>query len=728
MVAAIEGQYSFAVPDQLADQVAPGKRLLVPFGRNRRDSPAFCVSVGHEKWTSTLKPVTEVLDRERLLNDKLLELGQWISRYYCCPLGRSLSAMVPEPIRKQSGFLNVRIYSPAEEKPPKLTARRQAILEALAESPQGLDQETLISRSGASKGILSAMVKAGLILMELRRQPAPAPDFDRPSDEPTFELNPDQQKAIQHIAKMTEKKEFRAALLYGVSGSGKTEVYIRAIRTVLGKGRQAILLVPEIALTTQIVDRLARRFQNVAVIHSGLTGVQRSLTYSAIARGEKNIVIGTRSAVFAPCPKLGLIVIDEAQETSFKNQQSPRFHTREVAVKRAQLEAIPVVLGSATPSLETWYNCERLEHFEKISLHHRIADLPMPEVEFVDMQLEQRQRRGLHLLSRRMEQCLEETLAAKGQSVLLLNRRGYASYLVCSRCRIPIVCPNCKVHMVFHQTTGKAMCHYCRARLIIPKYCSDPSCKGTLIRWGMGTQRVEEEVRTKFPQARLARADSDSMKHVEHYQQVVQGLQEGQLDVLIGTQMIAKGLDFPLVSFVGVVNSDTTMAVPDFRAAERTFHLVTQVAGRAGRAHAGGRVVVQSLTGLSLPLQLAANHDFETFAQHQLDDRQRLGWPPFSRLARIVVSHTSQSRARDQAQALADRVTEHIEEQSLPADILGPQSAPLARLRNQYRFDFLIRSPNAAKLMETIEQLRNQQILIPKAKQITIDVDPISLM
>ncbi|UCD28066.1 MAG: DEAD/DEAH box helicase, partial [Planctomycetota bacterium] len=412
MVAAIEGQYSFAIPDQLVEKVEPGKRLLVPFGKNRKPSPAFCIAVGREIWTSTLKPVTDVLDRERLLSNTLIDLGLWMSRYYCCPLGRTLAAMVPEPIRKQSGFRTIRTYRLTGQQLPKLTAKRQAVINALSAHPEGLDQDTLITNSKTSKGIISAMTKAGLLEMKINRQPAAAPDFDRPGIEPTFELNNYQKLALEHIISMFDENDFRTLLLYGVSGSGKTEVYIRSIRAVLAKDKQAILLVPEIALTTQIVDRLARRFDNVAVIHSGLTGVQRSLTYSAIARGEKRVVIGTRSAVFAPCLNLGLIVIDEPQESSFKNQQAPRFHTREVAVKRAQLESIPIVLGSATPSLETWYNCERLEHFQRITLPKRIEDLPMPTVEFVDMHIEQRQRRGLHLLSQKMEQYLGETLAA----------------------------------------------------------------------------------------------------------------------------------------------------------------------------------------------------------------------------------------------------------------------------------------------------------------------------
>jgi primosomal protein N' (replication factor Y) len=729
ILAPIEGQYTYTVPDHLADRVAPGKRLMVPFGRRARPAPAFCVAVAQEPWTSTLRPVADVLDEDRLLSDALIELGEWMSRYYCCPLGRTLAAMVPEAIRSQSGFRVVHVYRLAtpDAAAGRKSAKRQKVLDLLAGHADGLQEGPLLA-AGATRGLLSAMVKAGQVQVHIRREPAPAPDFDRPGEEPTFELNDAQRSAIERINHLAGEAAFKVVLLYGVSGSGKTEVYVRAIRSVLERGCQAILLVPEIALTTQIVDRLASRFCDVAVIHSGLTGVQRSLTWSAIARGAKRVVIGTRSAVFAPCPDLGLIVVDEEQEGSYKNQQSPRFHTRDVAVKRAQLAGIPVVLGSATPSLETWHNCGRLPHFERITLPARISGLPMPAVEFVDMRMAQGERKGVHLLSARCEELLAETLSQGRQAVLLLNRRGYANYLMCSRCRRSIVCPNCRVNMVFHQTTSQALCHYCQARMVVPARCGDPSCGGTLIRWGMGTQRVEEELRRKFPDARAVRADSDTMTHRSHYEELIRAFTAHETDVLIGTQMVAKGLDFPEVAFVGVVNADTALSIPDFRSAERTFQLVTQVAGRAGRAESGGRVVVQSLTGPLPALSHAMQHDYEGFARHELAIRQRCGWPPFSRLARVLVSHRSPAEARSQAHRLTDLVRGYIADHALPADVLGPQSAPLARLRSLYRFDFLVRSPNATRLLETLDRLRKDDVLKLAGRNVLVDVDPVSLL
>jgi primosomal protein N' (replication factor Y) len=739
LAAAVEGEYSFAIPEELVGRIGPGQRVLVPFGRARQPQEAFCTSVASERWTHTLKPVAGVLDEERLLDDRLLELGRWMAQYYCCPLGRVLSAMLPEAVRESRGFRTLRLFRISDvgfrmeggEVPgaKKLPVKRQAVLEALKGREEGVELEALVAGSGASKEIVAAMVKAALLTVETRRVPAEAPNFDRPGTEPTFELNATQQAAITRISELATTGAFRAVLLFGVSGSGKTEVYIHAIRSVLARGKQAIFLVPEIALTTQLADRLASRFQDVAVVHSGLTGAKRSLTWSAIARGLKKVIIGTRSAIFAPCPDLGLIVVDEEQEATYKNQQSPRYHTRDVAIKRAHLASIPIVLGSATPSLETWHNCARLPHFERITLPHRIAGLGMPGVEFVDMRTESRLRPGhIHLLSQKMERELTATLAAGKQAVLLLNRRGFASYLVCPRCRNPVMCPNCRANLVFHQTSGKAICHHCSAKMIAPRRCGDASCGGTLIRFGMGTQRVEEELHEKFPQARVARADSDVMTKVSNYEQVLRDFLAHKLDILAGTQMIAKGLDFPEVSFVGVVNADTSLSAPDFRAAERTFQMVTQVAGRAGRAEGGGRVVVQSLNGMSPALQAAAHHDYEAFAEHELALRKKLGWPPFSRLARVILAYRSESEAGREAHRLADLVRQYIVDEKLPAEVLGPQSAPLSRLRNQYRYDFLIRCPNASRLMETLSRLRAVEALVPMGKHMLIDVDPVALL
>lgn len=547
------------------------------------------------------------------------------------------------------------------------------------------------------------------------------------SVEPAFDLNPEQYAAAERIIAAMEPSVFRVLLLFGVTGSGKTEVYVRAMRHALAAGRQAILLVPEIALTTQTVQRLSRRFERVAVLHSGLTAARRRQAWENIAAGAVDVVIGTRSAVFAPCPRLGLIVVDEEQEGSYKNQAAPRYHTRDVAIKRGQIEGVPVVLGSATPSLETWSNVGRLGHFELLRLPRRVADQSPPRLHLVDMRGEHRARKGVHLLSREMEKYLGATLSRGEQAVLLLNRRGYANYLFCPRCDTPIVCPECGVFVVFHRDTDLALCHYCHTRLAIPNRCGMAGCGGTLVRFGMGTQRVEEELRAKFPAARAARMDSDVMTKPADYAEVLGRFERRELDVLVGTQMIAKGLDYPFVSFVGVVSADTALAISDFRSTERTFQLVLQVAGRSGRSERGGDVVVQTFNADLPSIRYALHQDYERFASDELATRRRTQLPPITRMARIVLSDARLSRARDEAAGLVTRLRETLFKAGLAGDVWEARACSMPRLRNQYRFEVCLLFATADAMVAAFDRLRGEGALKARVRTIVVDVDPVAL-
>ena len=765
-IAALDKLYSYSVPPALVERLQPGMRVEVPFGSRGRPRLGFCVAVAREDWTTTLKPLLAILDDQPLFSPRLLELGKWISDYYCAPLGITLEAMVPAAVRKQSGYRRVRrlrlteegravigigrttsveestragadaanthpesgIKNPESPSPFRLTARRRAILERLHAGGGAIDLDQLEAAGLASAPAIRALREAGLIAEETAKIAQTAPSFDRPAVEPTYSLNEDQAAAAARIESWLDPPTFRVGLLYGVSGSGKTEVYVRAIRRAEELGRQAILLVPEIALTAQTTHRLAARFRDVAVLHSGLTDAQRSLIWTEIARGLKRVVIGTRSAVFAPCPDLGLIVVDEEQEPGYKNQQSPRYHTRDVAVRRAQLESIPLVLGSATPSLETWANCFRLPHYELLRLPRRVAGLPMPKVDIVDMRAEHHARKGVHMMSRLMEQCLGEALARGEQAVLLLNRRGYASFLFCPSCQQRIVCPNCQTNMIFHKTTGHALCHYCRAKFPVPVRCPNETCRHVLVRFGMGTQRVEEELARKFPNARATRVDSDTMRRAAQYEDIVTAFERREIDVLIGTQMVAKGLDFPFVSFVGVISADTALSIPDFRAGERTFQLVTQVAGRAGRAETAGRVVVQTFSAEMHALQSAVTHDYERFAEAELRSRRKMRLPPYGRLVRIVLADVRESKVRTAADEVAAYIRDFARGRRLPIECWGPNICPLARLRNLYRYEILLRADSAAILADAMRHLRHDPALHPRVKQVVIDVDPVSLL
>jgi primosomal protein N' (replication factor Y) len=729
LTAPIDRPYSYAVPDALLDRLQPGMRVTVPFGRGDRPTIGFCIERAEQRWTGKLKPILKLLDDRPLLSPALLELGRWLSRYYVCPLGRTLLAMVPTGVREGAGRHQRRVarFVAEPEDGQRLTAAQSGVIELLRDRGPMLVREVR-STVGCSDSPIRTLADRGVITIDTTIDwPIPLPSAFTPR-EPRFELTDDQQAALARFAEVREQGGFRALLLFGVTGSGKSEVYVRAMRQVLDAGRQAILLVPEIALTTQTVDRFADRFGRVAVLHSHLTDAERARAWSSIAAGDYPVVIGTRSAVFAPTPRLGLIVVDEEQEPSYKNQQSPRFHTRDAAIKRAQLEDVPILLGSATPSLESWHNAHTLGHFELLRLPKRVLNLPLPAATLVDLRGEHRQRKGIHLLSLELEAALAEVLAENKQALLLLNRRGYANYLFCPSCQTPIHCPQCKTNMVFHRTTGQVRCHRCAARMPVPIYCGQCPGQHKLVRFGMGTQRVEEELRHKFPAARVVRVDSDTMKRADQYRRILRDFEAGRYDVIVGTQMVAKGLDFPFVWLVGIVLADSALAIPDFRASERTFQLVTQVAGRAGRRDVPGRVIVQSLDASVPPIRWAVAQDYEHFANVELVLRRRVGFPPFGRLCRLILADPRDTRARQEAGVLADEVRRVVAELKVPVQVFGPDRCPLSRERNRYRYQILLQAKSAADQLTLMDRLRGEKKLTARTRTLIVDADPVDLL
>ena len=726
--------YAFAVPQAMESSLALGQRVRVPLGRRGRPVPGFVVALDRKTWESTLRPIDSLVDAGSFLSPELIDLGRQITQHYGCPLGQTLKAITPEAVRRERGLKTVRYARLARSLEEirgaggQLTPKREKLLDTLAASPKPAPLDRLLRETGTSPAILRAVVGQGWVRIEKRKEVGDGADFDLPLVEPTFELSEEQGDALDKINRKIKGNRFSVTLLFGVSGCGKTEVYIRAIRGVVERGRQAVLLVPEIVLTTQLVQRLAARFEKVALNHSGLTDAQRSLIWRQVAAGEKKVVIGTRSAVFAPCPNLGLICVDEEQETSYKNLQAPRFHVRDVAILRAKQLGIPVVLGSATPSIETWYNSKHREHYERIVMRRRVRELPMPTVQVVDMRDEYAEQKQAVVLSRLMDRLLAVALQRGEQAVILMNRRGFANRIYCPACRMHLTCPNCNVNLVVHTATGESICHYCRSRIPTPTRCPNVTCGEKLVQFGLGTQRVEEVLAARFPEARIARVDSDTMTHRRKYQQIVDDFESRKVDVLVGTQMIAKGLDFPCVSFVGVIHGEPQGLATDFRAHERLFQLITQVAGRAGRGDAPGRVVVQTTMPEIPALTCALAHDYESFVADELPVRQKTGLPPFRRLARIVLAHPREATARGEAEALHGRVQEAIDSLAVPyADILGPNPCPLARLRGRYRYDLLLRTLGASDLRQLIHKLEESDALRTKAESILLDVDPVSL-
>jgi primosomal protein N' (replication factor Y) (superfamily II helicase) len=751
--------YSFAVPLELEEGMTPGRRVRVPIGRTGRLVMGFVVGLDRRTWDMTLRPVDSFVDEQSFLSPHLIELGREISTHYACPLGTTLKAITPEGVRRQRGYKKIRYVHPFtppdgfDQSAMRMTPGRRALFEVLSGLTEPTPLARVLEQAGVSAGVVASLKKLGMVRVEERREIVDADEADdsTPLVEPGFELNEEQWSGLETIGRTIEASRFMVTLLFGVSGSGKTEVYIRAMRRVLEQGRQAILLVPEIVLTTQLVQRLASRFADVAVHHSGLTESRRSILWRQVAEGKKNVVIGTRSAVFAPCPNLGLICVDEEQESSFKNLQAPRFHVRDVAIMRAKLLGIPVVLGSATPSIETWHLSGQRKDYQRVTIRHRVRSLPLPKVHLIDMRDEIAEMKRPVFMSRTMERLLGTALARGEQALILMNRRGFANRMFCPHCSTRITCPNCNVGLVVHSATGESICHYCRTRIKTPTVCPNVACGQPLMHVGIGTQRVEDILRQCFPEARIKRADSDTMRHRSYYVQLVEDFEARRIDILVGTQMIAKGLDFPFVSFVGVMHADAGAIGADFRAHERLFQLVTQVAGRAGRAehaergdasafsgdskHTGkggvarsrSEVVVQTITPELPAFGFALNHDYEAFAEHELEARRRVGLPPFRRLARVVVAHKDERVTRDQAQAITERVLDGIRAIKLDhADVIGPNPCVLTRLRGKYRYDVVIRTYGASDLRRLLHHLQEAGAFRSKA-DVVIDVDPVEM-
>lgn len=732
----LERTYTFTVPDGLAGTLAVGQRVVVPLGRKGRLVTGFVVALDRKPWDSTLRPIHSLVDSASFLTPELVELGRQISEHYCCPLGQTLKAITPESVRKGRGVAKIRYArligdeAAIRDSGKRITAKRRAIIDALAGLTEPVRVGDLLTRTGVSPAILRSMVKEGLVELIVREELDEGLSIDSPIAlcEPDFDLNDEQQAALAEFIRAIEARRFSVTLLFGVSGAGKTEVYIRAIRRVVETGRQAILLVPEIVLTTQLANRLAARFPNVVVQHSGLTEAQRSVMWRQIAAGQRSVVVGTRSAVFAPCPNLGLIVVDEEQETSYKNLQAPRFHVRDAAIMRAKQLGIAVALGSATPSLETWYKSAHRDDYRRVEITRRVRNLPMPKVHVVDIRDEIVERKQGVVLSRLMERLLDKTLERGEQALILMNRRGFANRVFCPACKSRLNCPNCNVGLVVHTTTGLSICHYCRTRMPTPTICPNVVCGEKLIQVGAGTQRIEQTLSERYPEARIRRVDSDTMRRRSQYEQMVADFEARKIDILVGTQMIAKGLDFPFVSFVGMIQTDAGGMSADFRAHERLFQLVTQVAGRAGRADAPGQVVVQTMTPELPALRFALDHDYPAFAEEELSVRRQVGMPPFRRLARFVLSHEREEIARREAETLVTSVFGAIEALALEqSDVLGPNPCPISRLRGRYRYDVIVRTPTATTLRRVLDRLRTDRALRAKAADLVIDVDPVSM-
>jgi primosomal protein N' (replication factor Y) len=537
-------------------------------------------------------------------------------------------------------------------------------------------------------------------------------------------LNPAQQAAYDAIEKGIAARQFRAFLLYGVTGSGKTEIYLNAIQTVVAQGRGALLLVPEIALTPAMAGQFFSRFgDRVAILHSAFTGVERTEQWRRIRSGSASVVVGTRSGVFAPVRNLGLIVVDEEHDGSYKQEETPRYNGRDVALVRAQAAHACVVLGSATPSLESRFNAERGK-YTLLTLPGRIEDRPMPEVELIDMRQEFLETRKQATFSRKLIDAIGQRIENGEQTIVLLNRRGFSSFVACRACGERVQCVNCALTLTFHKRDRRLLCHYCGYAEKVPTVC--PKCAGDHVYFlGVGSERVEEELHRAFPAARIARLDRDTVTGKRQYETILDGFREGSYDILVGTQMIAKGHDIPNVTLVGVVSADVGLGMPDFRAAERTFQLLTQVAGRAGRGNLPGIVLIQTINPDHYAVRMAAAQDYAAFYEKEIAFRRAMSYPPFTAMANI--------RVRSDKKELALRLSGELGMLLTPPPenlrVMGPAEAPVPRLKAEYRYQLLIKSASRVALNALLQKVRAFAIDRKwPATALVIDVDPLSLM
>jgi primosomal protein N' (replication factor Y) len=700
---AVEQTFDYKIPEGLRGQIAVGQRVLVPF-RERARIEAFVIALKERSpFESRLREIAAVVAPEPELSASDLALAHWISDYYLAPLGIVLQALAPghAPPKRENAIRYVKLTLSLAELLAQIDSRARrapqqaALLRALL-STEPLPEKELLARVGCGPGPLHALAQAGLVA--LTKKPRERREFyEAPK---TVTLNAGQQHAVEAITK-AQREVF---LLHGVNNSGKTEVYLRACQQTLERGGQAIVLVPEISLTPQLIARFRNLFgERIAVYHSGLTDSERARNWQRLKNNDAQIAIGVRAAIFAPCPNLQLIVIDEEHESTYKQDDiAPRYHVREVALKRAELTGATVVLGSATPSIESYFHAQR-GRYQLVELPERVLPTQPPTIKIIDMSDRS------HLLSPILRAKIEQRLNNHEQVILFLNRLGY-SIAICRRCRQTIKCPTCQIALTVHMREQELRCRYCQYRCKMPR-CR--SCGSTeLLFEGGGTERLELEVQKSFPSAHFRRMDSESVRRGEHAA-ILEAFRQGQIQILLGTQMIGLGLDFPNVTLVGIVSADTLLDFPDFRAGERTFQLISQAAGRAGRGQRPGEVIIQTRHPDNEIIRLAAAQDYYKFYKHEIELRELLEYPPFTRLLFITVEQNSEAKAEKDAERLKERL-------EALGKVLGPARALPYRLRGRYRWQIVLKSTDAAAQRAVWAAITELKL----ADSVTVNVDP----
>jgi primosomal protein N' (replication factor Y) len=725
----------YAIPPPLDEGLRVGMRVLVPLGK--RKVAGVVLDFLAKSSLDQVREVLAVLDEQPVVDHTLLELSLWAAGYYLSSIGEVLATLLP-PSLKVEGRRIVRVG--AGDFPLRKGLQRKifeevrrkegkATIKALARKFPGRSLYRVLDRLNAMGAVeIQERIPRPRTKKEKIRENREVPTRDR---EPVG-LTSEQQAALRFIRERLNKGDFETFLLYGVTGSGKTEVYLRAMEEARRAWKRSLILVPEISLTPQLLDRLRERFPDrVGVLHSALTSSERWAQWWRIVNGDADVVVGARSAIFAPVPDLGLIVVDEEHDPSYKQEEGFSYHARDLAVVRGKLVGCPVLLGSATPAIESFENC-RQGRYHLLELTERVERRPLPDVKTVDLKLlpyRDIKSKSPALLSPPLEEALKENFAQGHQSLIFLNRRGFANYLQCRLCGSVLRCSQCSVAMTFHLSEQSVFCHHCGFRKPAHELC--PECSNpTLSGIGFGTEQVEQELSRLLPRARIARMDRDTTSRRGSQEKLVRRWEKGEIDILVGTQMITKGHDVSAVTLVGVVLADLSLNLPDFRAVERTFQLLSQVAGRAGRGSEPGRVIIQTYTPDHYAFQHVMTHDYQGFFASEIEFRRALNYPPMSRLVHLRVEGPRAEEVKTKAKLLGDGLRERqkragkILEQ---VEVLGPAPAPIAKLRGRYRWQILLKGSKGSPLLEFAEKAR--QIIPPsRAIRIYITVDPYNML
>ncbi|MBL8695430.1 MAG: primosomal protein N' [Planctomycetes bacterium] len=728
----VETEFTYRVPE--GARVAPGARVFVGFGARGLMGVVTELTQSPTCDPRRIKPIQRVFDEEPAVEGDLLALSERIASQYACGRGQALAAMLPAPLRTLTErrrdlyavalAIDLEALAAMEAKEPE----RYRLLRTLREAGGELRLAELLSAVGVSSSPAKTLAKRGLLRLEWR-EPAPDPLLEARATAPSkpHELSDEQRAAVDAIATKAVAREFASFVLFGVTGSGKTEVYLQALAQTLAAGRSGLVLVPEISLTPQTVERFRARFGEVAVLHSHLTDRSRAQQWQQIRSGRARVVVGARSAIFAPLRDLGLVIVDEEHEPSFKQGSTPRYHARDVALWRGELARAAVVLGSATPSLESWKSALDGKH-TLVRLTRRVAGGELPPVRICDLRRER--AKEMHLgadvpMTRPLKIAVERALERKERVILFLNRRGFAPVLWCSACGKTVRCGRCAVSLTYHRRVDRLVCHLCHHEMLPVTSC--PECKApSMKRIGAGTERIEQLVLRAFPQAHVARMDSDTTLARGSHEAILGRFRRGEVDVLVGTQMIAKGLDVPEVTVVGVMNADATLHIPEYHSSERTFQLVAQVAGRAGRSVHKGEVIVQTSLPGHPAIELAAKHDFESFAAQELAQRKLYRYPPYARLARVLVEADDEEQAKAAIESASQAV---LPEPVEGVERLGPVAAPIALVKGRARWHFLLRCSPPERLEPLLPRLRAvASHPLPGGIRPVVDVDPLSTL